>query len=131
MLTTFSIITGILLVIFCFSLSKEWEGLSIISGIFLVLIGLICWGVVGCAEATRVTIRVLPKSNYEVLIGEDKIIVTNLYNKDLTQTFEDARTYNIIKNKNDKYYLEITRYNMYGYNLGTGIEIKDLRFIAR
>jgi vancomycin permeability regulator SanA len=128
MLATFSIITGILLVIFCFSLSKEWEAMPVISGALLILIGLICWCVIGTAETTKVTIKVVPKSNYEILIGEDKIIVTNMYNK-LTETFDDARTYNIIKNKTDKYYLEYTKYNMYGYNLGSFIEIKDLRFI--
>lgn len=131
MLTAFTIGTTILIVLFCISLAKEWEELASIIAVILVIGGLICWGAIGSFVEVKVKGKLLPKNKYEILIGEDKIIVTNLFDKKITNTFEDAKTYNIISNKKDKYYLELTEYNMYGYAIKTSIVVKDLRFIAR
>jgi ABC-type transport system involved in multi-copper enzyme maturation permease subunit len=130
MLTIFTIITSILIISFVYSLVKEWEGAAIALGLILFSQLLICWAAIGCTETVKVSIKLVQKDNYEILIGEDKIIITNRYNK-LTQTFDDASTYNIITKNRDKYYLEYTTYNMYGYNMGSYIEVKDLRFTTR
>jgi len=130
MLTIFTIITTILIISFVYSILKNWEGASIALGVILFFQSLVCWVAVGCMETVKVSIKLVPKDNYEILIGEDKIIITNRFNK-LTQTFDDASTYNIITKNKDKYYLEYTTYNMYGYNMGSYIEVKDLRFTTR
>lgn len=130
MLATFTILTTIFLILFFLSLTKEWEVLAVASGFILVVGGLICWLVLGFTHDVKVSGKIIPKNNYEILIGEDKIIITNLYTK-LTQTMDDARSYNIITKDKDKYYIEYTYYNMYNGIIKTEIEIKDLRFIVK
>jgi hypothetical protein len=130
MLTVFTIITTIFIILLGISLVKGWEESAAVYTAILIIGGLICWGIIGCLTEVKATGKLVQKNKYEILIGEDKIIVTNMFTK-TTETFEDARTYNIIANKKDKYYLELTEYNMYGHAINTTIVVKDLRFIAK
>lgn len=130
MLTIFTVITTALIILIGVSLVKEWEELASVSLAILIVGGIICWGLIGSFTEVSATGKLVSKDKYEVLIGEDKVIITNLYTS-TTQTFEDAKTYNIIENKKDKYYMELTEYNMYGSAIKTSIVVKDLRFTAR
>ena len=125
-----TIITTILILLLILAIIQGWENLGITSGLLLLIGGLIMWLGVGTVNTVRVVVKIVPKEKYEILVGEDKVIITNLYSK-LTETFTDAATYNIIKDKRDICYLEITEYNMYGFDTGTKIEVKDKRFISR
>jgi len=130
MLIIFTIATTILIILVSIGIAKDIELLTAISLFLLITGGIICWALVGTMETIKATAKVIPKEKYEILIGEDKIVITNLYNKN-TETFEDASRYNIITQNRDKYYLEIIEYNMYGYDIKTSIEVKDSRFIEK
>lgn len=130
MLITLTVVTTIFIMILFVSIANDWDELAAVSVTVLIMGGIIGWGLIGSFTEVKIIGKVIPKDKYEILIGEDKIVITNLYSK-VTNTFEDARTYNIIANKKDKYYLELTEYNMYDCEIKTTIVVKDIRFIKK
>lgn len=131
MLAISSVITGVLLILIFLSFAFEWENIGAYSLVALVAVVFIFWLVIGFGRSETAQGKVVKKDKYEILIGEDKIIITNLYDKKITQTFEDAATYNLITHNRDKYYLEIIEYDMYGFENGHTIVIKDERYTKK
>lgn len=131
-------ITSLFLILLCLSITFEWKDMAGINELIvtilitiLIFIVIIFWFVIGFMRTETAHGKIVPKEKYEILIGEDKIIITNLYNKKITETIEDAARYNTIIHNKDKYYIEITEYDMYGDKIKTTIDIKDLRFIGK
>lgn len=131
MLIIISIITAILGMLFIIGIVDDKDGLASISGFLLFIVAAFGWILCGCLFPVTYHMKSISKEKYELLIGEDKVVVTNLFTK-TTKTFKDAKTYNIITNKKDKYYFEISNENMYGVTLeAIDIRIEDLRFLNK
>jgi len=130
MLITFTIITGVLFILLSLAFIFELDWLGITSIILLIIMAIICWLMVGLMATENTKCKLVPKENYEILIGEDKIVVTNHYNE-MLEIFYDAKTYNILTHKDKYYFIEYHNYNMYGGHIGKGFEIKDERFLKK
>jgi hypothetical protein len=124
MLLTLVIITSLLVVLLTLSLIYDWEGATVTAVILLVLVGILGWLFAGATVAVKEKYKIIPKNNFEILIGKDKVILTDIYT-DYTQTFKDAKSYNIINDKIDNYYIEDKSYNMYNFKIDKTIIITD------
>lgn len=118
------IITAILVLCLVLSIIFNWETIVITSILFLIFIGLVGWFGIGMNATSKIKYEIVPKNNFEVIISEkySKII---LLNDNINETFNDAKTYNIVNKEEDNYYIEKKEYNIYNRLINVSYIITD------
>lgn len=112
-LTILLIISGISSTILLTGYIWDNENIQITGWILIGLTIFFGWFLTGVAANDHTKYIIHNAKNLEIIRGENKVFITNrITNK--TYIFEDAKTYNLIKDTTKQYYVEITKYCMYG-----------------
>lgn len=101
---------------------KDYEGWQLIFGLTLGIVIVFGWLLVGITMPISTSIERIPKNEIEVIVGKDKVIVTDM-RSDKTSVLFDAKTYNSVSIDKDSTFNLEQDLNMYG------IEINNARIV--
>jgi hypothetical protein len=118
LISIFSLITAVIIALFVFSLIKEYELMSILTGIIGIFVIGIMWVGYGVEAVDREEEVLLDahytKSDYIVYVESDGKNIAKFDSKKEYEEINDSTTFYMIK-----------EYNMYGYNISNEVIYKN------
>lgn len=123
----FFILCGLSIVaifLFLFALVTNNDELKVGSGIIILALFVLGWGLIAWVASFETRVEIIPKKSLEILVGKNKIIVNDL-RSNLSEIFTDIETYKKVIESHDSTFYVQRGYNLYNSELKSECKINS------